>query len=408
MSFPPPTEKQARLIWAAVTGISAAVLVALVVALVWGLGRVLDVLAPVVFPLAVAGALAYLLEPVVSFLERRRIPRVRAVALVFACGALLIAGLGISVGPRLVVETRLLAANVPAFVDRLGTRVLDWVNRPPAPLQAALARLGVQWTPPVAQATNALSAGQEAVATVPGPGLTLLDRLDPQTVERIATQAVAALRGVGGWLLHQLTRVTGLFGVVAGVALIPVFLFYLLVQKPVIAERWTAYLPVRDSRLKEELVFVLRSINEALIAFFRGQVLVAMCDGVLYAIGFALIGLPYALLIGAAAMVLTIVPFLGAFVTCATALLIALVTYGDWQHPLLVGLVFVLVQAIEGYVLQPKILGQRVGLHPMVILVAILTGTTLLGGILGALLAIPAAAALRVILFRYVWRKPSG
>jgi predicted PurR-regulated permease PerM len=81
------------------------------------------------------------------------------------------------------------------------------------------------------------------------------------------------------------------------------------------------------------------------------------------------------------------------------------VTFGDWQHPLMVLGVFAVVQGIEGYVLQPKILGDRVGLHPMAIIVAIMIGTTLLGGILGGILAIPLAAALRVIMFRYVWKK---
>jgi predicted PurR-regulated permease PerM len=161
---------------------------------------------------------------------------------------------------------------------------------------------------------------------------------------------------------------------------------------------------VGTSRIKEEIVFVLTSINDYLIAFFRGQVLVAICDGVLYGIGFLLIGLPYAVLIGVVAMALTIIPFLGAIVTCGTALLIALVSFGDWQHPLLVVAVFAVVQGIEGYVLQPKILGNRVGLHPMVIIVAIMVGTTLLGGILGGILAIPLAAALRVIMSRYVWK----
>jgi predicted PurR-regulated permease PerM len=130
-----------------------------------------------------------------------------------------------------------------------------------------------------------------------------------------------------------------------------------------------------------------------------------MCDGVLYGLGFAIIGLPYAILIGALAMVLTIIPFLGAIVTCGSALLIALVSSGSWQQPALVVLVFALVQGLEGYVLQPKIIGDRVGLHPMVIIIALMVGTTLLGGILGGILAIPLAAALRVIMFRYVWKQ---
>jgi len=105
------------------------------------------------------------------------------------------------------------------------------------------------------------------------------------------------------------------------------------------------------------------------------------------------------------AVFLTMVPFLGAIIVCLTALALAFVQYGDWQHPALVLLVFAVVQALESLVISPKIMGNRVGLHPLVIIIAVMTGTTLLGGILGGLLAIPLAAALRVILFHYVWKK---
>src|SRR5262249_3628753 len=84
MSLPPPTAKQARLIWLALTGLAAAILICLCVAVVWGLGKVLHLLSPVLWPLAVAGALAYLLDPVVDFLQRHRVPRTRAIISVFA------------------------------------------------------------------------------------------------------------------------------------------------------------------------------------------------------------------------------------------------------------------------------------------------------------------------------------
>jgi predicted PurR-regulated permease PerM len=116
------------------------------------------------------------------------------------------------------------------------------------------------------------------------------------------------------------------------------------------------------------------------------------------------IGLPYAVLIGAMAIVLTMIPFLGAIVTCVAALLIALVTYGDWLHPLLVLAVFAVVQTLEGLVISPKIMGDRVGLHPVTIIISVMVGTTLLGGLLGGILAIPLTAALRVVMFRYVWK----
>ncbi len=411
MSLPPPTDKQARVIWFALTGLALATIVALIVALVWGLGQVLNVLAPVIWPVAVAGVLAYLLDPVVDFLERKRVPRTRGILLVFLVAALLVVALFGSVVPRLVVETRQLVTSVPTFVAKLEARASEWANHPPAPLRAVLDRFGIPW-PGLPAPTNTLPHTTNAPVGQPTPdssakpaGGGLLDQLDTGTVQQATELVGKVLKSVGTWLGNQLTRLTGLFGIVAGLALIPIYLFYLLQEKRLIAENWTDYVPAGDARLKEELVFVINSINDYLIAFFRGQVLVAMCDGVLYGVGFALIGLPYAFLIGVVAMAVTIIPFLGAIVTCGTALLIALVTFGDWQHPALVVGVFAVVQGVEGYVLQPKILGDRVGLHPMAIILAIMTGTTLLGGVLGGLLAIPLAAALRVIMFRYVWTK---
>jgi predicted PurR-regulated permease PerM len=186
-----------------------------------------------------------------------------------------------------------------------------------------------------------------------------------------------------------------------------VYAFYFLQEKTRIASRWTDYLPVADSGFKNELVFVLNSINNYLIAFFRGQVLVAICDGILYTIGFLIIQLPYAALIGAMAIVLTLIPFLGAIITCAVALILAFVQSGHWVQPLLVLAVFAVVQTLEGLVIAPKIMGDRVGLHPVTIIIAVMVGTTLLGGLLGGILAIPLTAVLRVLMFRYVWKRPS-
>jgi predicted PurR-regulated permease PerM len=191
-------------------------------------------------------------------------------------------------------------------------------------------------------------------------------------------------------------------------ALVPVYAFYFLLEKRSIEGRWRDYLPVAKSGFKDELVFVLSSINDCLITFFRGQVLVAICDGALYTLGFFLVGLPYAFLLGAIATVLTMVPFLGAIITCVAALIIAVVQFGDWLHPLLVLAVFGVVQTLEGLVISPKIMGDRVGLHPLTIIVAVMVGTTLLGGIIGGILAIPLTAVLRAIMFRYVWRKRGG
>lgn len=403
MNFPPPTEKQARVIWLAVTGLALSVIVALIVALVWGLGRVLHVLGPVLWPVAVAGVLACMLDPVVEFLVRKRVPRLRAIGVVFVLALVLIIGLAASVVPQVVVEARDLAAKTSTMATQLPQRAKEMADHPP------------RWLPP--QAASVLRAVSESVGPsrtnaapveVPAPVVVAPEPVAPQestVFQSVAGQVAKLLPKFGAWLSQVFGFVGAVFGVIAGLALVPIYAFYFLLEKQGISAQWRDYLPVRDSQFKEELAFVLSSISDYLVAFFRGQVLVAVCDGALYTVGFLLIGLPYAVLIGVMATCLTIIPFLGAITTCVTALIVAVVAYGDWPHPVLVLTVFAVVQALEGTIIQPKIMGDRVGLHPVVIILALMVGTTLLGGILGGILAIPLAAALRVIMFRYIWKK---
>lgn len=414
MSFPPPSTRQARLIWLALTGLAVAALVALVAALVWGLGQVVQILSPVLWPLAIGGVVAYLLDPVVDFLERKSIPRPRAIILVFSMALVLVATFFASVVPQLVSETRQLAARVPAYADRLQKRLEAWANHPPPLLKKLLEKenenasksesieptnstaVFVPSNAPEISGTNTNSTGFKGGA------------LDRQTLETATGWLAKVLPEIGAWVVGQVGRVASWFGILAGLVLIPVYTFYFLLEKQAISSRWSDYLPMTDSGFKTELVFVLSSINNYLIAFFRGQVLVAICDGILYGIGFLIVGLPYALLIGVTAILLTMIPFLGAIVTCLGALIIALVQFGDWLHPLLVLIVFACVQALEGLVISPRIMGNRVGLHPVAIIIALMVGTTLLGGLLGGILAIPLTAALRVIMFRYVWNRRAG
>ena len=405
MNVPPPTEKQARLFWTALTGLAIAIIVALLVALVWGLGRVLHVFAPVIWPLAVAGVLACLLDPVVDFLVRKQVPRIRAILVVFVLALVIVVGLLASVVPQLVVEARDLATTssqfatqLPAKAGKLADHPPKWLPQPIVPLLRTYSEnarpIVTNLTPVVVIDTNAPAPMLELPAS---PGVTAFNS--------VADYATRLLPKFGQWLGQALGFLGAMFSIIAGLALVPIYAFYFLLEKHGINKQWRDYLPVQDSKFKDELVFIINAINEYLVAFFRGQVLVAMCDGVLYTIGFVLIGLPYAMLIGVMATFLTIIPFLGAITTCISALVIALVSFGDWQHPALVLAVFAVVQSLEGLVIQPKIMGERVGLHPVTIIIALMVGTTLLGGILGGILAIPLAAVLRVLLARYVWRK---
>lgn len=401
----------------AVSAAALSVLLAILVALVWGVGQVLTLLAPVLWPLAVAGILAYLLDPVVDFLVAKRIARARAIVVVFVGAMLLVAALSASVVPQLYRETKQFVERVPTYASRVQHKLDDWMSNPPAFLQQFLTKHPV--TPP---GTNSSLAGTNETAIAQPSGVpielaasdtnappTVVDfvnrALNRNNLKSASTWLAETLPKVGHWMLGKVSQVASWFGILAGLALVPVYAFYFLLEKRGIERRWTDYLPVRNSEFKDEMVFVLRSINDYLIVFFRSQLLVAVCDGVLYTLGFLIIGLPYALLLGVLAIFLTMIPFLGAITICSAALVIAFVQYGDWLHPALVLAVFAVVQTLEGLVISPKIMGDRVGLHPLTIIVSVMVGTTLLGGLLGGVLAIPLTAALRVLMFRYVWKE---
>ena len=349
MSLPPPSTRQARLIWLALTGLAIAVLAGLAAGLVWGLGQVVQILSPVLWPLAIGGVVAYLLDPVVDFLQRKSISRPRAIILVFLVALLLVATFFASVVPQLVAETRQLAARVPAYADRLQKRLETWANHPPPLLKRLLdkenanARKSESIEPTNSTTVFVTNNANEVTGTSTNSPTAKGGALDRQTLETATGWLAKVLPEVGGWVVGQVGRVASWFGILAGLVLIPVYTFYFLLEKQAISSKWSDYLPLSDSGFKTELVFVLNSINNYLIAFFRGQVLVAICDGILYGIGFLIVGLPYALLIGVTAILLTMIPFLGAIVTCMGALIIALVQFGDWLHPFLVLVVFACV-----------------------------------------------------------------
>ena len=409
LSLPPPTPKQTHVIWFALTALAVAVCVALLAGLMWGLGKVLNLLSPVLWPLAVAAVIACVLDPAVGFLERLRVPRMRAILLTFLTGLTIIVVFFWLVTPRLMDEAGQLLARVPGYTHQVQERVTKWVAEPPSQLSWLFSRRAL----PSPAATNTVATTSNgAVATTNAPAATALPGL-PNTPEawqkkliQTATSVVTdVLAEVPAWLGQRLVQLTSLLGVFVGLGLIPVYVFYFLKEKKGIQTKWTDYLPVQDSRFKVELVFVLQAIQGYLVAFFRGQVLVATCDAVLYTIGFFAIGLNYAFLLGALAQLLTLIPFVGAMIVCATAVILAVGQFQDALHPLLALGVFGLVQAMDGLVISPKIMGQRVGLHPLTILIAVMVGTTLLGGLLGGILAIPLTAALRVVMFRYIWKK---
>ncbi len=383
MAYPPPTEKQARILWTSVTALAVGVLLALAALLTLGFAWVVNVLSSILIPLAIAGVIAYLLDPIVDWFQRKRgFKRQNAIILVFCIAVLLLLGTVASLMPSLITQVGKLTTEFPKKAKKFQENVSSIVN-------------------PANTSTNVL--------TKPGWFEAPQDWMKDVVVsnEKAREFAVNAVEKISAWVLEQLKKVMSLFGFLAGLALVPVYVFYFLLEKRGIKRNWTDYLPVRESQVKEEIVFVLRSINDCLIVFFRGQVLVAMCVGVLLTFGFLLIGLEYAILLGVMAGLLGIIPYLGVALSIIPAFILAMIQFvpdDGWFKPILVLVWFAAVQAMEGLIISPKIIGDRVGLHPLTIIIAVMVGTTLLGGIMGGVLAIPLTAALRTLMFRYVWR----
>jgi predicted PurR-regulated permease PerM len=188
--------------------------------------------------------------------------------------------------------------------------------------------------------------------------------------------------------------------------LVPIYLFFFLKERPRIEERWKEYLPLRASPLKDEVAEVLSQINRYVIAYFRGQLLVCLVDGTL--IGSTLtifVGLNFAPLIGLLVVVLTMIPYIGIVLCWVPAVLIAAFQFGDWWHPILVTIIFIVIQNLEGMFYAPRIVGNSVGLHPMTVIVSIFVWGLLIGGLLGPILAVPLTATIKVLMARYVWGK---
>jgi len=147
----------------------------------------------------------------------------------------------------------------------------------------------------------------------------------------------------------------------------------------------------------------LSEINKYVTAYFRGQLLVCLVDGVLIGTALTLFGLNFAPLIGVIVVILTMVPYIGIVVCWVPAVLIAAFQWGDWWHPIGVTAIFIVVQNLEGIFYAPRIVGNYVGLHPMTVIVSIFVWGLIIGGVLGPLLAVPLTATIKVLLARYVW-----
>ena len=403
MAYPElPTSFQKKVYWAALTAVAALAFISVILLAGWSIVSACGYLKPVLTPIAIAAVLAYLLTPVVGLLCRWRIPRTWAVVIVFVLFTAALALIGITVAPALEHQGSIFASRIPAYSQSISSLA----KQSAAELQKLAA---------LKASTVAIKPAGVATHTAIFP----LEDLTPDRIKlygiELASNGLAWMQeklptiasATGTFLQKSIGGVFGILGFLLSLILVPVFLFFFLLESPEIGANWSRYLPLRASPLKEEIVSLFNEINDYLIHFFRGQLLVSLIDGAV--VGTALylvVHLDFAFLIGLMVGILCLIPYLGMVLCLAPALLIALAQYGDLWHPTLVLIVFLVAHNLDGIFISPKIIGESVGLHPMTVIISVFAWTIVLGGLLGALLAVPLTATLKVLLRRYFWDLP--
>ncbi len=326
---------------------------ALALAICW----LLWLLAPVLSPFVLGALLGWLGDPLVDRLERVGRSRNTAVLLVFTAMTLLvILGLVLLV-PMIQDQISTLISAIPGYQHWVIANAMPWVE----------ARTGMEIT-----------------------GWFDLNHL----VELVRANWESA-GGFASNLLGYMSRSGfALIGLAANIALLPVVTFFALRDWDLLVARVTSLIP------RDHLGTVTRlaqQSSEVLSAFLRGQFLVMLALGVIYAVGLWGVGLDLGILIGIIGGILTFVPYVGPATVLVLGCVAAIVQYGDWQHVLAVLVVFGIGQLVESYWLTPKLVGDRIGLHPVAVIFAVLAGGQLFG-FFGMLIALPCAAVANVLL----------
>ena len=176
-------------------------------------------------------------------------------------------------------------------------------------------------------------------------------------------------------------------------AIVPIYLFFFLLSRRDPTGSLGTQLTFLQGEVRKDVVFLVQNFIEIVVSFFRGQLLIGLIMGLLLTVGFWAVGLKFALVLGLTLGILNIIPYLGTIVGLSVTLPLAFFqTEGGWVLLALTLAVFVLVQNIEGWFLTPKIMGERTGLHPVVIIFAVFFWGAAFNGILGMILAIPLTA----------------
>ena len=365
------SERQRAAVAAALTILAAAVIVATVLAMGWGIAFFLRRFSNVFLPLAVGAIAALVFRPWYSWLRRRlRLPPSLALIAVFLSILVPVAGFLWFFGAILVSQISDLVARTPEWWQSLN----DFVKE--------------RW-PQVVEFMENNPWGQRLRAAIEGQQETLVEGL-----QIFGDTAIS----VGGVVMRGI-------GTLIGWAVLPIYFAFFLVAEQRRIEKLEDLLPFFKPETRKDVVYLVTEFVEIIVAFFRGQLVIAFLQGVLFAIGFSLIGLRYGFVLGLVLGLLNIIPYLGSIIGLGVGLPLAYFQEGGGLYLVAwVLVVFTVVQMIEGYLLTPRIMGDRTGLHPVAIIVAIFFWGSALEGILGMILAIPLTAFL-VVFWRLVNEK---
>jgi len=382
-----PSPFQKRTLWKAVTGISMCIIAVLLVSTVTILGKILSILQPVLVPLAVAAILSYLLAPIVNWTRRKLLKNVKnnrtwAILIVFTITSIISLLIALSIIVPASHELGQLFDKKAEIIEN-AQKQLSKFNTGLASLEDIFGTTNKDSSTSVEATTEESQLWNKFIQWANSP----------ETTSSLISFVGKAANGF-----------MGILGYLVGFFLIPVYLFFFLRDSAFIERYWDKYIPLKDSSFKDEIVSVVKEINVYLVAYFRGQVVVSFIDGALTGIILLILGLDYALIIGVSLAILGVIPFVGFILTAIPALLIA-IAQQDGPSAIVVLAVFIAVQQFDGLVIQPKIVGESVGLHPLTVIFSVLCWSLIIGGILGALLAVPLTASIKVLFQRYIWEQ---
>ncbi len=356
---------------AAITMGAVLVLLAVFVATLWGLVRFVGAFQNILLPPIVAGILAMLLRPYYNLLVK-------------ACRGSQAGGLILFLLLALIP----LGVFIWLFSIFAGNQLLQLFKDLPSMLNAMLETGRSLWP--------------QGTALLEKYGLmSEFDNLLKDPVEMVANVLRASWERMLQPIAQMFQSVAGLFAW----AVLPLYLAFFLKAKPFEPEQMSEFLPFLKKETREDAIYLFDQFVGILLTFFRGQIIIALAQGILFAIGFGLVGFPYSIVIGLMLGLLNIIPYLGSIVGLGVALPLAY--FGDDGGVLRVALtlvVFGAVQTIEGYLLTPRIMGNRTGLHPALIIFAVFFWGVALGGIIGMILAIP-LTAFAVVFWRLLKKK---